>query len=453
VQKEPAIERPSRQQAQGFGLSRRLLSAILSILLIGSLFAAAAPVQASERSSKTAAEPRKKAATRTAQPRKTPAQARTKAVETRRTAQARTPARVTARVRATAPARAGARAVRREATARPSRVAAAQRPRSAARATARPVRPAPSLARKGTSSVAVASAAAAGVASGAVLPIAHIRSLQPSDEQPIGLHEGYDRLALRSSAALMLDAKSGQVLFEKNASAVVPIASITKLMTAIVVLDAGLPLDEPLTISKADFDRERFTGSRLRAGTVLTRDEMLNLALMSSENRAASALGRHYPGGLKAFVARMNAKARELGMTSTRFVEPTGLSSSNVSNAYDLARLVRAASRYPLIRAHSTSGSLTVASGTRAVSFRNSNRLVHKPDWDIGLQKTGYIREAGNCLVMQASIEGRPMVLVLLDADNKLSRFGDARRLRDWFESSPPFTGGTHASAQSSRGS
>lgn len=286
-----------------------------------------------------------------------------------------------------------------------------------------------------------------------IIPIAHVRSLRPSIGEAIGLHEGYDRLALRSSVALMLDAQTGQVIFEKNASAVAPIASITKLMTAMVVLDAGLPLDAPLSITKADFDTLKGTGSRLRPGTVLTRNEMLKLALMSSENRAASALGRHYPGGMRAFVARMNAKARELGMTSTRFVEPTGLSSRNVSNAYDLARLVRAASRYPLIRAHSTAGALTVPSGARHVSYRNTNRLVRKPDWEIGLQKTGYISEAGNCLVMQAEIEGRPMVLVLLDAEGKLSRFGDAQRLRDWIETAPRFPVGTQASAQSSRGS
>jgi D-alanyl-D-alanine endopeptidase (penicillin-binding protein 7) len=276
---------------------------------------------------------------------------------------------------------------------------------------------------------------------------------RPSIGQVIGLHDVDDPLSLHSSVALALDAQTGEVLFEKNSLAVLPIASITKLMTAMVVLEAGLPLDEDLSISRADIDTEKFTRSRLRPGTQLTRDEMLNLALMSSENRAANALGRHYPGGLEAFVARMNAKARELGMTSTHFVEPTGLSSYNVSSAHDLAKMVRAASEYPLIRAHSTASSLTVAAGTRPVSFRNTNRLVQNPDWEIGLQKTGYISEAGNCLVMQTEFEGRAVVLVLLDATGRLSRFGDARRLRDWLEESPRPDGAPHALAQVSRGS
>jgi len=275
---------------------------------------------------------------------------------------------------------------------------------------------------------------------------------RPSIGQVIGLHDVDDPLSLHSSVALALDAQTGEVLFEKNSLAVLPIASITKLMTAMVVLDAGLPLDEQLSISAADIDTEKFTRSRLRPGTQLTRDEMLNLALMSSENRAANALGRHYPGGLEAFVARMNEMARELGMASTHFVEPTGLSSYNVSNALDLAKLVRAASEYPLIRSHSTASSLTVAAGARPVSFRNTNRLTQSPDWEIGLQKTGYISEAGNCLVMETDFEGRAVVLVLLDATARLSRFGDARRLRDWLEETPR-PGAPQALAQVSRGS
>lgn len=275
---------------------------------------------------------------------------------------------------------------------------------------------------------------------------------RPSIGQVIGLHEVQDPLSLHSAVALAIDAQTGEVLFEKNSLAVLPIASITKLMTAMVVLDAGLPLDEQLSISAADIDTEKFTRSRLRPGTQLTRDEMLNLALMSSENRAANALGRHYPGGLEAFVARMNEMARELGMASTHFVEPTGLSSYNVSNALDLAKLVRAASEYPLIRSHSTASSLTVAAGARPVSFRNTNRLTQSPDWEIGLQKTGYISEAGNCLVMETDFEGRAVVLVLLDATGRLSRFGDARRLRDWLEETPR-PGAPQALAQVSRGS
>lgn len=284
--------------------------------------------------------------------------------------------------------------------------------------------------------------------------VASVPAARLSIGQAIGLHEAYDPLSLHSAVALAVDAASGEVLFEKNARAVLPIASISKLMTALVVLEAGQPLDERLTISEADIDTEKYTRSRLRPGTVLTRDEMLHLALMASENRAANALGRHYPGGLDTFVARMNEKARELGMESTWFVEPTGLSSRNVSSAIDLARLVRAASRYPLIREYSTAASLTVeAAGARTVSFRNTNRLVSRDDWDIGLQKTGYISEAGNCLVMQARVEGRPVVLVLLDASGKLSRFGDAQRLRDWIEARPRSDGAPHAAAQVSRDS
>lgn len=288
----------------------------------------------------------------------------------------------------------------------------------------------------------------------AATAVASMPVARPSIGQAIGLHEAYDPLSLHSAVALAVDAATGEVLFEKNARAVLPIASISKLMTALVVLEAGQPLDERLSISEADIDTEKYTRSRLRPGTVLTRDEMLHLALMASENRAANALGRHYPGGLDTFVARMNDKARELGMQSTWFVEPTGLSSRNVSSALDLARLVRAASRYPLIREYSTASSLTVeAAGARAVSFRNTNRLVSRDDWDIGLQKTGYISEAGNCLVMQARVEGRPVVLVLLDATGKLSRFGDAQRLRDWIEARPRSDGAPHAAAQVSRDS
>ncbi|HRO58830.1 MAG TPA: D-alanyl-D-alanine endopeptidase [Burkholderiaceae bacterium] len=271
--------------------------------------------------------------------------------------------------------------------------------------------------------------------------------------QATGLHQVYDPLALHSSVALVLDAVSGRVLFEKNTHAVLPIASITKLMTAMVVLDAGLPLGELLHITEADVDTEKFTRSRLGLGTRLSRDEMLQLALMSSENRAASALGRHYPGGLAAFVMRMNAKARELGMTDTRFIEPTGLSSANVSTAVDLAKLVAAASEYPLIRDYSTASSLIVEAGPRAVSYRNTNRLIDRADWQIGLQKTGYISEAGNCLVMRTSIDGRPIVLVLLDADGKLSRFGDAQRIRSWLETGPRPDDGMRALVQPSRDS
>ena len=262
-------------------------------------------------------------------------------------------------------------------------------------------------------------------------------SSRQSIGQLIGLHAVDDPLDLRSAVALVVDQRSGATLYAKNSLAVLPIASITKLMTAMVVLDAKLPLDETLQISDADIDTEKHTRSRLGPGTRLTRNEMLNLALMSSENRAAHALGRHYPGGLDAFVEAMNAKARALGMNDSSFVDPTGLSSRNVSNAVDLSRMVAAAFDYPLIREYSTATGLTVDAGRRNVGYRNTNRLVDNPDWDIRLQKTGYISEAGSCLVMHVDVEGRPMVMVLLDAIGRLSRFGDAQRIRHWLESEP----------------
>ena len=252
--------------------------------------------------------------------------------------------------------------------------------------------------------------------------------------QAIGLHATDDPLDLRSSVALVVDQQTGETLFSKNARAVLPIASITKLMTAMVVIDSHAPLNETLAITTEDIDTEKGSGSRLLPGTRLSRGEMLQLALMSSENRAAHALGRHHPGGLAAFVEAMNAKARTLGMHDTRFVEPTGLSSSNVSTAHDLARLVREAFEYPLVRQYSTASDLTVDTGYRQIGYRNTNRLISSPTWDIGLQKTGYISEAGSCLVMQVSIEGRPLVMVLLDATGSSSRFGDANRLRRWIE-------------------
>jgi D-alanyl-D-alanine endopeptidase (penicillin-binding protein 7) len=358
--------------------------------------------------------------------------------------------------RAASPAKSRVAGTGTKSAAKPTRVAAAKTSKPAASKASKPV------ARKGSptrkSQVArnrkVLPAKAPTRSTVKAAAVASVPAARLSIGQAIGLHEAYDPLSLHSAVALAVDAASGEVLFEKNARAVLPIASISKLMTALVVLEAGQPLDERLTISEADIDTEKYTRSRLRPGTVLTRDEMLHLALMASENRAANALGRHYPGGLDTFVARMNEKARELGMESTWFVEPTGLSSRNVSSAIDLARLVRAASRYPLIREYSTAASLTVeAAGARTVSFRNTNRLVSRDDWDIGLQKTGYISEAGNCLVMQARVEGRPVVLVLLDATGKLSRFGDAQRLRDWIEARPRSDGAPHAAAQVSRDS
>jgi D-alanyl-D-alanine endopeptidase (penicillin-binding protein 7) len=244
------------------------------------------------------------------------------------------------------------------------------------------------------------------------------------------------RLQLASSNALVVDAVDGQPIYAKGADEVTPIASLTKLMTAMVVLDAGQPLDEPLDIAIQDFDFLKGSSSRLRLGTVLPRKEMLHLALMSSENRASASLARHYPGGTRAFVEAMNAKAALLGMERTRYADPTGLSPTNVSTANDLARLVRAAADYPLIREFSTTPSTYVEpDGTgRILGFNNSNRLIGNSAWDIALQKTGYIREAGKCLVMLATIASKPVVIVLLDSIGSYTRIADAERVRSWLE-------------------
>jgi D-alanyl-D-alanine endopeptidase (penicillin-binding protein 7) len=236
--------------------------------------------------------------------------------------------------------------------------------------------------------------------------------------------------ALRSSTAYVQDLETSTVIFAKNENVVRPIASISKLMTAVVVVDANLPMDEMLEITDDDVDGLKHTTSRLRVGTRLSRGDMLHLALMSSENRAANALGRHYPGGLPAFVAAMNAKAQSLGMTNTHFIEPTGLSSNNVSSPHDLARLLRAAAQRPLIHRYSTDTEYEVEINNRTQTFRNTNLLVRKPDWDIKVSKTGYINEAGECLVMLARINGRDLAIVLLDSQGKLSRIGDAVRIR-----------------------
>ncbi|RSZ61153.1 peptidase S11 [Massilia atriviolacea] len=238
--------------------------------------------------------------------------------------------------------------------------------------------------------------------------------------------------ALRSSAVLILDPAAHKVLYQKNADAVMPIASLTKLMTALVVIGAGQDLGEMLTVSDADVDRLKYSSSRLKVGTRLTRSGMLHIALMSSENRAASALGRHYPGGTPALVRAMNAKARELGMGRTRFVEPTGLSSLNVSTPEDLAKLVLAAQREPLIRRYSTDRDHTIAQGRQSTRYRNSNRLIASPGWQIGTQKTGYISEAGRCMVLHAKVKGRAVVMVFLDSQGKFSRASDANQVRAW---------------------
>jgi D-alanyl-D-alanine endopeptidase (penicillin-binding protein 7) len=256
----------------------------------------------------------------------------------------------------------------------------------------------------------------------------------PSLGQQEGLREAGDPLALKSSVALVIDQDTKEVLLRKNDQAVLPIASLTKLMTGLLISEAKLPMDEAITITQDDVDTEKGSRSRLVVGATLTRGEMLHLALMSSENRAAHALGRTAPGGLAEFVARMNAKARQLGMSDTHYVEPTGLSSLNQSSAHDLATLVGVASHDPLLRELTTSPSYEVAVGHRTLQFNNTNRLVKNPAWDIGLQKTGYINEAGRCLVMQAQVAGRKLIMVFLDSEGKYSRLGDAERVRSWVE-------------------
>ena len=243
-----------------------------------------------------------------------------------------------------------------------------------------------------------------------------------------------DPLSLRSGSALVVDEGTDRVLLSKNADTVRPIASLTKLMTAAVILDAHQPMDQVIEITDADIDTLKWSSSRLRPGTKLTREELLKLALMSSENRAAHALARNYPGGLAAFIPAMNAKARSLGMNTTRYVEPTGLSPQNESTAHDLALLVKAAYHYPLIREFSTHPESEVEVGPRTLQFRNTDHLVFNRGWDILLQKTGYINEAGHCLVLQTKFEGRRVIVVLLDAWGKYSHFGDAQRIRTWLE-------------------
>ena len=267
--------------------------------------------------------------------------------------------------------------------------------------------------------------------------------------QIAGLHEVNDPLDLKSSVAFVMDQDTHEVLLSKNDHAVLPIASLTKLMTGMLISQAKLPMDEPVTITQDDVDTEKGSRSRLTVGTTLTRGEMLHLALMSSENRAAHALGRTYPGGLEAFVTQMNLKARLLGMADTRYVEPTGLSSRNQSSARDLATLVNVAHGDPLLRELSTSPGYEVAVGRKTLQYNNTNGLVKNPTWDIGLQKTGYISEAGRCLVMQAQVAGRKLIMVFLDSTGKFSRLGDAERVRHWVESTPALA----APLQAARGS
>ena len=243
------------------------------------------------------------------------------------------------------------------------------------------------------------------------------------------------RLDVQSAAALVLDQNAGDALYQKNASQVVPIASITKLMTAMVVLDSSPSLAAPITIADDDVDLLRGSRSRLHVGSTMSRENALLLALMSSENRAAHALARNYPGGMPAFLSAMNIKAQALGMRDTHFEDPTGLTSNNVSTAHDLAKMVIAAHRYPLIREFSTTSEATVDIGGRELAYRNTNPLVKSAAWDVGLSKTGYINEAGKCLVMQARLVDKPVVIVLLDSVGKQTRVGDANRIKRWLES------------------
>ena len=244
---------------------------------------------------------------------------------------------------------------------------------------------------------------------------------------------------LKSTGVLVMDAASGQTLYAKNADQSTPIASITKVMTAMVVLDAKQPLDEPIQITSEDIDLLKNTRSRLPIGSHFRRDDLMRLALMASDNRAAAALGRNYPGGILAFVDAMNAKAVTLGMTATHFVDSSGLAPGNVSNPSDLGKLASAAAKYDLIREYTTTGAVdvTLPDSKRKLSFVNTNQLVRASDWQVGLSKTGYINESGKCLVMQAIIANQPVVIVLLDSWGKLTRVADAQRIRKWLEKNP----------------
>ncbi len=293
--------------------------------------------------------------------------------------------------------------------------------------------------RRGTWILALACLLAAGAAAAQNQGQAVRVKLERASKEP----------ALRSSAALVLDATGSAVLYARRSDVAMPIASITKLMTALVVMDAGQPLDETLEITAEDVAHGRGVVSRLTPGVELSRGDLMHLALMASENRAAHALGRSYPGGLEACVAAMNAKARELGMTTSRFVEPTGLSDENVASAEDLSKLVMAAAKVPAIREYSTDTSYDVRVGRRVLTFRSTDSLTSKPDWDIVVQKTGYIAQAGRCLVMQTIIEARTVVIVLLNSYGKRTRVADARRIRRWMESYEHLHGETRSPAES----
>ncbi|WP_249661107.1 serine hydrolase [Variovorax sp. PCZ-1] len=269
------------------------------------------------------------------------------------------------------------------------------------------------------------------------VPVVVAEPPRPSYGQLAGLHATQDPLDLKSSVAYVLDQDTNEILFQKNENAVLPIASLTKLMTAVIVSEAQLDPNEIITISEADVDTEKGSRSRLKVGTQLPRGELMLLSLMSSENRAAHALGRNYPGGLPRFVQAMNAKAKLLGMNDTRYSEPTGLSSRNQSSAKDLATLTSYAYNDKIIRELSVARDHQVVIDEKPLNYVNTNRLVRGSDWEIGLQKTGFISEAGQCLIMQAKISGRRLIMVFLDSAGKLSRLGDAERVRRWVEGQP----------------
>ncbi|MES2909043.1 MAG: D-alanyl-D-alanine endopeptidase [Pseudomonadota bacterium] len=273
------------------------------------------------------------------------------------------------------------------------------------------------------------------VASAAVALTAAELAAQERRQAPPEIRNSLDLpLDIQSRAALITNAKTGEMLYGKNYNQTMPIASITKLMTAMVVLDAGLDMNDPVTITQDDVDKLRNTHSRLSVGTTLTRADMMLIALMASENRAAASLARSYPGGTHAAIAAMNRKAAKLGMTHTRFLDGTGLSGDNMSTPGDLAKMVQAAYRYADIRAFSTTPQYQVHSRGHLLQYKNTNLLVKEPNWDIGVSKTGFINEAGKCLVMLARIRDEPVIIVLMDSWGKYTRIGDANRVKQWLE-------------------
>ena len=295
-------------------------------------------------------------------------------------------------------------------------------------------------ARKASRSVSAASKrklmkkAAAPAAVAAALTASELAA-QERRQTPPEIHNSLNLpLNVQSRAAIITNAKTGEMLYGKNYNQTMPIASITKLMTAMVVLDAGLDMNDPVTVTQDDVDKLRNTHSRLSIGTTLTRADMMLIALMASENRAAAALARSYPGGTAAAITAMNRKAAKLGMSHTRFHDGTGLDGNNTSTPGDLAKLVQAAYRYADIRAFSTTPQYQVQSSGHLLQYKNTNLLVKEPDWDIGVSKTGFINEAGKCLVMLARIRDEPVVIVLMDSWGKYTRIGDANRVKQWLE-------------------